>query len=74
MKSPRCTTFSTTLLAGPAGMTCSVWLRQGGVLLTGTVGKGTTAQLQAFLSAGLADEREEAVAEEVWGVKTQGLD
>lgn len=54
-------------------MTCSTWLGQGGVLLTGRVGKGTTAHLQAIPSAGLADEREEAVVEEVWGVKTRDL-
>lgn len=53
-------------------MTCSTWLGQG-VLLTGRVGKGTTAHLQAIPSAGLADEREEAVVEEVWGVKTRDL-
>lgn len=52
---------------------CSTRLGQSGVPLSGRVGKGTTAHLQAFLSSGLA-KSEEAVVEEVWGVKTQRSD
>lgn len=42
MKSPRCTTFSTILFAEAACMTYSAWQGQGGVPLSGRVGKGTS--------------------------------